>query len=146
MMHAIDTRIEIQAPPPRVWDVIADFPRYPEWNPFILAVVGEVREGASVSYRFEFPQGIRIWAVAKILRFQPARELRWAAHFLSPRVFNGEHHFRMQPSAAGGTRFEHGEVFSGALLPLAVPLLKWDGPRSYASLNAALKRRAEAQS
>jgi hypothetical protein len=141
--YEIRTQIAIDAPPARVWEAIADFSRYPEWNPFILEVIGEARLGASVRYRFEFPRGIRIWAVASIVRFEPGRELLWSAHFLARILLNGDHHFRVLPAGDGATVFEHGEVFSGVLLPIILPLLWLSGPRIYNSLNAALKHRVE---
>jgi hypothetical protein len=145
MSYEIRTQIAIDAPPARVWDVIADFSRYPDWNPFILEVIGEARLGASVRYRFEFPRGIRIWAVASILRFEPGKELLWSAHFQARILLNGNHHFRVLPSGDGGTVFEHGEVFSGILLPIILPLLWLKGGPIYNSLNFALKQRVEAR-
>lgn len=143
MSYEIRTQIAIDAPPARVWDVIADFSRYPDWNPFILEVIGEVRPGASVRYRFEFPRGIRIWAVANVERFDPVEGLLWSAHFLARILLNGDHHFRVLPSGDGGTVFEHGEVFSGILLPIILPLLWLSGRPIYDSLNIALKHRVE---
>jgi hypothetical protein len=145
MSYRIETQIAIEAPPERVWAVVADFPRYPEWNPFILEVDGVVREGSSARYRFEFPKGVRIWAMAKILRYAPGDELLWEAHLLSRTVFNGAHHFKVRPGEDGGTEFLHGELFSGFLSPVAWPLVRLAGPRIYNSLNIALKRRVEAQ-
>ena len=144
MSYRIETQIAIDAPPERVWAVIADFARYPEWNPFILEVIGVVREEASVRYRFEFPRGVRIWAVAKVLRYTPGKELLWEAHFLSSRVFSGAHHFKVLPGGDRGTVFLHGELFSGFLSPLAWPLIRLAGPRIYNSLNLALKQRVQA--
>lgn len=143
MSYRIETQIAIDAAPERVWAIIADFPHYPQWNPFILEVVGSVREGGSVRYRFEFPRGVRIWAVAKILRFDPGRELLWEAHFLSRSMFNGAHHFKVQAGDDGGMVFLHGELFSGWLSPLAWPLIRLAGPRIYNSLNSALKQRVQ---
>jgi hypothetical protein len=138
------TEIEIDAPPSRVWEVLTDFPRYPDWNPFILAVKGVVQQGAKIDYRFQFPPGIRIWTPAKILTFEPDKELRWAAHFLSPAIFNGVHHFIIEPMNGRGIRFHHGEIFSGVFLPLLLPLLRKDGPQTYQALNVALKQQVEA--
>ena len=139
----IETEIVIAAPPAAVWQVLADFPKYPEWNPFILKVDGAVRSGAAVRYRFEFPRGVRIWAVAHILAFEPDRELVWTSHALSDVIFRGDHHFRIEPVETGSL-FRHGEHFSGALVPLAAPILRLQGPDIYAALNRALKQRVEA--
>lgn len=142
MPEQIRTEVGINAPPSRVWEVLTDFALYPQWNPFILEVKGIVHEGATVQYRFEFPRGIRLWAKAKILKFAPEMELRWAAHFLSPSVFNGEHYFAITP--AGSTCvFHHGEIFTGLVLPVVWPVVRTYGPEIYGSLNTALKQRAE---
>jgi len=144
MFHEIRTEIEISAVPSRVWEVLTDFSHYPDWNPFILELKGSVRQGATITYRFEFPRGIRIWTAAEILRFEQERELRWAAHFLTPRVFNGEHYFVIAPRSGGGVIFRHGEIFSGLLLPVVRPILRKYGPRIYQALNSALKQRVQA--
>jgi hypothetical protein len=143
MAYDIETEIGIAAPPTAVWAILADFPRYPEWNPFILEVEGDVRLGAAVHYRFEFPRGFRIWAVAHILAFEPGRELVWTSHAFSDTIFRGDHHFRLEPIKEGSV-FHHGEHFTGVLVPLATPILRLNGPKIYGSLNQALKRRVEA--
>ncbi|MGA7341369.1 MAG: SRPBCC domain-containing protein [Terracidiphilus sp.] len=143
MSYEISTEIEIGAPPSRVWEVLTDFPHYPDWNPFILAVKGDVYQGANIHYRFQFPRGIRIWTPANILTFDPDRELQWAAHFLSPAIFNGAHHFIIEPIDGTRIRFHHGEIFTGVFLPLLLPLLRKDGQQIYQSLNVALKQRVE---
>ena len=144
MPEQIRTEIEINAPALRVWEILTDFASYPQWNPFILEVKGVVSPGATVPYRFEFPRGgLRIWARAKILKFEPEKELRWAAHFLTPRVFNGEHYFAITSTSGSSSVFRHGEIFSGLTVPLVWPILRAKGPDAYESLNKALKQRAE---
>lgn len=143
MSTRITTEIAISATACPVWDVLTDFPRYPEWNPFIVNVRGAVQQNANVKYRFQFPPGVRIWTTAKVLRFQPQEELRWAAHFLSPALFNGEHYFVIERVSDSTVRFHHGEIFTGLLVPLALPLLQFYGRRTYQGLNNALKERVE---
>lgn len=40
---------EIAAPPEVVFDVVADFATYPEWNPWITAIAGEAAPGAKIT-------------------------------------------------------------------------------------------------
>jgi uncharacterized protein YndB with AHSA1/START domain len=42
-MKEIHTEIEIDAPAEKVWRVLTDFAAYPEWNPFVRRLEGEVR-------------------------------------------------------------------------------------------------------
>jgi hypothetical protein len=127
-----------------VWQVLSNFSAYPDWNPFILAVHGNVHTGAKVKYRFQFPPCIRVWTGANVFAFTPRKELRWAAHFLTPSLFSGDHHFIIEPLSESSVLFHHGEVFTGLLVPASLPLLKMYGQRVYEGLNIALKRRAEA--
>ena len=48
---SIDTAIEIDAPPCAVYDVLADFDRYPEWNPYHVRVRGGLEVGAPLEVR-----------------------------------------------------------------------------------------------
>lgn len=144
MPYEIKTRIGIDAPPSRVWQILTDFPRYPEWNPFILEVDGNVYQDAKIHYRFEMPRGIRIRTPAVVARFEPERELRFSAHFLSPGVFKGEHYFIIEPVNGAGVIFHHGEFISGLLFPVVQLILQKNGPPIFQSLNSGLKQRAEA--
>jgi len=143
MGRELRTQIEIAAPASLAWSVLSDFAAYPQWNPFIIEVKGPATQNTHIKYRFEFPRGIRIWTDAQILRAQPERELRWAAHFLSPRLFNGEHYFIISPISTSSFMFHHGEIFSGSLLPVALPVLQRLGPNIYRDLNDAFKARVE---
>jgi hypothetical protein len=143
MGRELSTQTEVVAPAGLGWSVLTDFAAYPSWNPFIIEVNGTPEQNALLKYRFEFPRGIRIWADAKVLRAEPDRELRWAAHFLSAGVFNGEHYFVIDPTSESRFVFHHGEIFSGALLGVALPVLQRLGPNIYRSLNAAFKARVE---
>jgi len=46
MCRVLDTYIDINAPPERVWKVLLDFPAWKEWNPFIPSVSGKLEVGA----------------------------------------------------------------------------------------------------
>ncbi len=143
MPRDIATEILIDAPAQLVWKILTDLPRYPEWNGFLPRVEGRLEEGASIDFIFELPRGFRMRTVARVLEATPPQALRWAGHFLWPRLFRAEHYFLLEPIEAARTRFQHGEIFSGLLLPLAWLVLRTQGPPVYKQMNVDLKRRAE---
>lgn len=46
MTVTVETTIDIEADPQAVWDVLTDFPAYPDWNPFIDRIEGRPEVGA----------------------------------------------------------------------------------------------------
>jgi hypothetical protein len=141
--YEIRTEIGISAPPSRVWGVLTDFTRYPEWNPFVLEVKGDVYQDAPIHYRFEMPRGIRIWTAAVAVTFKPESELRFSAHLLLPSLFRGDHYFAIESTGRNDIIFHHGEIISGLLFPPVQLILQKHGPPIFQALNKALKQRAE---
>ncbi|WP_036247445.1 SRPBCC domain-containing protein [Methylobacter sp. BBA5.1] len=142
--HQLQTEIEIDAAPDRVWAILTDFASYPAWNPFIKYVHGIPRPGARLEVRIQ-PSGARGMTFRpSVLAAEPGRELRWLGHLLLPGVFDGEHRFEIEPLAAGNVLFRQSEQFSGLLVPIFRNSLERDTKRGFEELNRALKARAEA--
>jgi hypothetical protein len=139
----IATEIEIDASPARVWALLTDFSSYPEWNTFLRWVEGRIAEGERIRFCFEMPRGFRFKVNATILNVTPDRALRWAGVFLTARLFRAEHYFELTPTPGERTRFSHGEIFTGFLVPLAWLILRTSGRRVYEDMNRELKRRVE---
>lgn len=143
--HQLQTEIEIEAAPDRVWKILTDFAAYPEWNPFIRFVHGVPRQGARLEVRIQ-PSG------TKGMTFRPSvltadvdRELRWLGRFLFPGLFEGEHRFLIEPIASEKVRFRQSEQFSGILVPIFRASLDRDTKRGFEEMNLALKMRAESE-
>ena len=139
------SEIEIDAPPERVWAVVTDFAAYPEWNPFIRRISGELREGARLEVRIEPPGGRATTFKPTVRAVESNRELRWLGRLLVPGVFDGEHSFVIEPREGGRSRFVMAERFSGFLVGFFKGTLAKteDG---FEQMNAALKARAEQSS
>ena len=90
--------------------VISDFPAYPEWNPFICQISGELREGARLDVR--------------IRSVEPDGELRWLGRLVVPGIFDGEHSLRIEPVEGTRSRFGQSERFSGILVGLVKGTLR----------------------
>ncbi len=143
-MKAIHTEIEIDAPDQKVWRVLTDFAAYPEWNPFVRRVEGQVRVAARLHVTIQ-PSGAKGMSFRPtVLVAEPNRELRWLGHLWLPGIFDGEHSFSIEPLGEGRVRFVHWERFKGLLVPFLSNMLDGDTQRGFEEMNRALKLCAEA--
>ena len=141
MAAAIDTSIEIAAPPSRVWSVLTDFAAYPQWNPFIIRIAGVPEVGSRLVVTIQPPGRKAMMFRPVVLVAMPEAELRWRGRLLMPGLFDGEHVFRLSP-IGGGCRLDHGEVFSGLLSRLLSGTLPATR-HGFVAMNEALKARVE---
>jgi len=118
MLKEIKTQIVINASPSEVWSVLTDFKRYPDWNPFILHIEGDVKEGSRIKIRIQ-PSGSKAMTFKpRVLKMEPNQELRWFGSLICKGLFDGEHCFELIDNHNGTTTFIHSERFSGIFLGL----------------------------
>jgi hypothetical protein len=141
-MTTIETSIEIGASAARVWEILTDFVRYAEWNPFITSISGSPAAGEKLKVRIQPPGRAAMTFRPTVLAAEPSRELRWKGKFLINGLFDGEHYFCLTPSARG-TLLEQGERFGGLLVPLLRETFAAT-EQGFKAMNEQLKRRAEA--
>jgi hypothetical protein len=126
-----------------VWDVITDFAAYPQWNPFITSLEGELRQGARLRATFKLagrkPQTFR----PTVTVVEPGRQLTWLGRLAIPKLFDADHELAVAP-VDGGTEFVHREDFRGLLVPLLSKLLTATH-RAFVAMDAALASRAESK-
>ena len=136
------TEIEIEAPPARVWEILMDFARYHEWNPFITSIGGELSVGKKLEVTISPPESSEMSFTPDLLVHEPNRELRWRGKVMFKGVFDGEHFFQLSEPSPGRTRFVHGEDFSGFMVKFMLGKLKHVA-RGFVYMNEALKKRVE---
>lgn len=141
----IHTEIEIQASSDRVWSILADFPAYPQWNPFVRRIEGELRPGARLTVSIQPEGGKGMTFRPTLLGATPGEELRWKGRVLLPGLFDGEHFFHISQLGPDRCLFVHGEKFSGLLVPLFRSSLNSETRSGFHAMNQALKNRAERQ-
>src|SRR5207302_9393871 len=126
-----------------IWNILIDFPAYPQWNPFIRTISGEARPGARLKVLLQ-PSGMKATTFRpKVLVANPNHEFRWRGSLLVPGIFDGEHIFLIEPREDGSVRFMQKEKFSGILVPLVMRMIERDTRRGFQEMNEALKERAE---
>lgn len=141
--YRLHTEIEIAATPERVWSILTDFPFYPEWNPFIVSINGDIKHGAKLQVRIQPNGGRAMTFRPRLVAVEPGKELRWLGHVLFPNLFDGEHRFAIEPIADGRVHFTQSEHFSGLLLPLFQKSLAQNTKAGFEAMNRAIKARAE---
>ncbi|WP_222706985.1 SRPBCC domain-containing protein [Neolewinella aurantiaca] len=135
MLH-IQTTIQLPAPPEKVWAVLTDFDSYPRWNPFVTRAEGDWAVGNTVAITaggMDFKP--------KVLAFTPDRELRWKGKLLFNGIFDGEHYFLLTDNCDGTTELEHGECFTGLLVPAFRKKLETETKAGFEEMNLALLER-----
>lgn len=143
-MKELRTEIEIQATPEKVWQILTDLSRYPEWNPFISPAIGKTEVGEMVD--ITVPSGAKKMILhCKVIKAEPNRELCWKYHVLLPGLFGGEHSFTIEPTEANRVRFIDREIFSGLLVPLQAKDIDTKSKRGFEAMDQVLKARAEAK-
>ena len=124
--------------------ILTDFASYPQWNPFIRRISGELKAGDRLEVRLEPPGGRGITLRPMVLSAEPNRQLRWLGHLLVPGLFDAKHSLLIQLLKENRVRFIQSEVFKGVLVPLLARSLDNNTLRGFEEMNGALKERAEA--
>jgi hypothetical protein len=142
-MKELHTEIEINARAERVWQLLTDFDRYSQWNPFIRSISGKPEPNAKLE-AFIQPSGARGTKLRPtVLKAEPGRELRWLVQWRIPGMFYGEHYFTIERIEGDKVRFVQNEEFRGLLVPLFLWKFGADIRRGFNAMNAALKKLAE---
>ena len=142
-MKQISTEIEINAPIETVWTILTDFDKYPEWNPFIKSVEGEVKEGLVFKVKLQQPGSKPMLFKPKCIKLEKNKEFRWLGHLLFPGIFDGEHIFQLESLDTNKTKFTQSEHFKGLLVPLFWGQLDTKTRKGFELMNEKLKELAE---
>ncbi|WP_378732797.1 SRPBCC family protein [Nocardia brasiliensis] len=144
MAFVIDATVEIDAPAELVWQVITDFPRYGEWNPFVSECRSSLVPGEPIDMLVHLgprPRRQREW----IRSHTPGRELSYA---MKPVPLGALHSLRshtVTPLGDGRARYESHFELAGWLGPVVVALLGKRLQRGFASMTAGIKEQAESR-
>ena len=141
-MKELRTQIIIDASPEKVWQVLTDLDKYPEWNPFICHAIGKAETGKTVDIDFR-PDGKGLKLHCTVARFELNRELSWKYHAMHPMLFRGEHIFTIEPLGEKRIRFIDREEFHGLLVFTQAKDIDTNTKRGFEAMDKALKARIE---
>lgn len=143
MRKELYTEIKIAASANRLWAILTDFARFPDWNPFIRGIRGLPEIGARLVVSIEPPGGRPMQFRPVVVTARPNSEFAWIGRVGIPGLFDGEHSFRIEPLADGRVNFVHRETLTGVLVPFIWPLLKGRLRAGFEAMNEALRDRAQ---
>jgi hypothetical protein len=142
-MKSLHAAIDIDAPEERVWQVVSDFARYADWNPFIVRAAGEPRVGARLDITIAAPDMKPVSFRPRVLDVEPGRLIRWKGEFKLAGLFDGRHALIVDPLEGGRSRFTTHEDVTGILLPFAGKVMT-ASQQGFELMARAVKERAEA--
>ena len=138
-MKAFEASSVIDASPDRIWGILTDGARYPDWDSGVISVDGRVASGETIKVVSSASPG-RTFPV-KVTGFTPSRSMTWSGG-MPLGLFKGVRTFTLAPTAEGTTRFAVREEYSGPLLSMMWRSMPDLGP-SFAQFANGLKQRAE---
>lgn len=134
--------IEIQSTPERVWEVLTDLGKYPEWNPLLCRAEGKLSVGEKVNLTAKSASS-DMKLLCTVTTVEPNRQFSWKFHVVLPFLFRGEHIFKIEPIDEHKVRFIDREVFHGLLVPLQAKNLETNAKPAMIAMGKALKERVE---
>jgi uncharacterized protein YndB with AHSA1/START domain len=141
-MDAVELRtsIDVAAPPDRVWEVLVDVERWPEWTDSVTGVRALDAGPLAVGSRVEVSQPRIPTGTYTVTALEPGSTFTWEQR--QPGSTVSAHH-GCAPLPGGGTRVELRVVLTGVVGGIVGRLYRRLTERYLAMEAAGLKRRAE---
>ena len=141
--YKIETSIIINSEAEKVWEVLMDHSKYPDWNPFIIEISGEAEPGKTIKAKIQPDGKSPMTFKPKVLIRNNNKEFRWKGKLFIKGLFDGEHYFILEKRENNTTEFIHGENFSGLFAGSLLKSIGENTKNGFKAMNKALKERVE---
>lgn len=135
--------VEIEAPAERVWDILVDFERYGEWNPFTTRVEASLDIGSPVMLHVRLGR-LKRKQPERIETVEPPHLLAWGTTIGHPVLLAALREQRVEALSETRSRYLTTDATTGLLTPLVAVLFGRLIRQGFNDMAAALKARAEA--
>lgn len=139
----IEQVLEIGAPAERVWQVITDLDRYPEWNPFVVACRSSLAVGDPIEMRAHVFRAFAQKQRETVFEHVPGRRLCYGVPRQALGALASRRCHEVEPQGAARSRYVSRFELRGWLAPVVSLLLGRRLEAGFAAMSAALKARAE---
>ncbi|HSV39975.1 MAG TPA: SRPBCC domain-containing protein [Nocardioidaceae bacterium] len=141
-MTTYDTTFDIDAAVAQVWEVLTDFPRYPEWNSAVSSLAGDLSVGSVLAIRLEMGSSA-MDVKATVTEVESESRFAWRGKLGAEFLFTGIRAFTLESQGEGTTRVRHLETVQGLIVPPFVMLKRKALAEHHNGFNRSLKERAE---
>ena len=117
-MHELSCSVDIAAPIQRVWLVVTNFAAYPLWNPFGLAIQGDLLPGAPIKICLRRRGGRGCTLRGRVTIVEPEARLRWAGYLLVAGLIDVQQTVSLVRLDEDHTRLLESTRLSGVLITL----------------------------
>lgn len=142
-MRAYRAEAHILAPPDAVWNVLVDFPAYPDWNPFTRTVTCTGALGTPVRMRVHMRGLLTLTQVETLHLWERPTRLGWKLDIGARWLLWAERVQSLTPLPDGTTRYVTVDEIGGLLGPLVHLLFGAAVQAGFDGVAAGLKARVE---
>jgi len=143
-MKELRTEITINAPAEKIWNILMDFDKYPEWNPFILSLIGKAKLRERLKVTIQPPDSKPMVFKPKVTMYKRNELFAWLGQLWMTGIFDGHHIFEIKETGDNQCLFIQREEFSGLLVSPFWKSLDTKTRAGFEAMNKKLKELAEA--
>lgn len=136
-------KVVIHAPVERVWAILVDLQRYPEWNPFTHRVESTLNIGDPVALHVRMQRRGELVQQEFVRSVVPCSTLAWGMRLGHACVLEALREQRLERLDEHSCTYQTWDRFGGLLVPLVRVLFGRDIETGFNAVAAALKQRAE---
>lgn len=140
MAKEIKTQIRIETSAQTIWSILMNFEDYPNWNPFIRKISGNVTVGEKLNVFIQPFNSKGMTFKPKVLVAEKNRRFEWQGHLFFHGIFDGRHIFKIEENNDSSCTLFHEEAFGGIL---SFIYNTENAKKSFMAMNEALKEAAE---
>ena len=126
-----------------MWEVLADFDTYPQWNPLLRDMQGTLTAGSRLRVSIRLAWWFRMVIHPVVTHAEAPLSLRWKGSLIIPGMFEGVHTFEIEDVGNDRVKLVQSETFSGLLVPIILVLILGLMRRGFEAMNVAVKKIAE---
>ncbi|MBV7440024.1 SRPBCC domain-containing protein [Weeksellaceae bacterium TAE3-ERU29] len=140
MTKEIKTEVTIDTNPEKVWKILTNLSEYPNWNPFIKKLEGNLKIGEKLKVVIQPENSSKMKFNPRVLEYKEGKILKWKGKFIINGLFDGTHNFELIDNKNGTTTFKQSEIFKGILVRF---FNLNNTKKGFEKMNAELKKQSE---